>query len=131
MPNRRQHTRVGMAVGIPTALIVNAVTQYERIERGEQDGWNHLESLLWGVGGAAFGYFGGRLPDILDPPTSPNHRAFFHSLTAAGITICALRGLCKREDVPKEIKTAALAICAAYGSHLVMDAGTPMGLPLI
>jgi len=32
------------------------------------------------VGGLVAGGFGGRLPDLLDPPIQPNHRAFFHSI---------------------------------------------------
>lgn len=77
------------------------------------------------------GGFMGALPDIIEPATSPNHRSFFHSIAL----LCAGGYLLYRFYVIKDItnqdiKIVITALCAAYGSHLVLDALTPMGLPL-
>lgn len=36
------------------------------------------------LGGALIGYKLGTLPDLIEPATSPRHRAFFHSVAFAG-----------------------------------------------
>jgi membrane-bound metal-dependent hydrolase YbcI (DUF457 family) len=41
-----------------------------------------LDILLEAVGGGVGGYFGGRLPDIIEPALWPGHRQFAHSVTA-------------------------------------------------
>jgi len=39
------------------------------------------------VGSFFLGVFGGAMADLLDPPTSPNHRQFFHSVVFAAIVL--------------------------------------------
>lgn len=51
--------------------------------RAEQDGAKLTEAL----GGLSGGAIGGRMPDLLDPPTSPRHRGRAHSIAAAGICV--------------------------------------------
>lgn len=120
------------------------------------------ERLLETIGGCLFGILGARLPDIFDPPTSPNHRGAAHS---AGAAICSIgkvqAGIAAWQETlrafaedemqaarlnagrPEErghlfvgtlLSLAAGAIpglVAGYASHLVLDALTPKGLPLI
>ncbi|MFO8108952.1 MAG: metal-dependent hydrolase [Thermoplasmata archaeon] len=74
-------------------------------------------------------FFGGIVPDILDPPYSPKHRRFAHSkallailLVLWGITLIAL------------LNQSSLGLCAIYYmllgyiSHLALDSLTPSGL---
>lgn len=77
MPNRRTHVRAGATTGVVTSLLMES-----RIT-------NAADRLAFTTGAAVGGAFGGALPDMLDPPVSPNHRAFFHSVggTGAGILI--------------------------------------------
>lgn len=47
--------------------------------------------LVEGIAGTFGGGLGGKLPDLLDPPTSPRHRGHAHSVTLAA-ALLALRG---------------------------------------
>lgn len=77
MPNGPVHRRFGAGVGTGMAL-VKALDQRPA----------HL--LLEGVGGTIGGMVGARLPDMLDLPTSPNHRSTAHAVlpvSVAGVTL--------------------------------------------
>ena len=81
------------------------------------------------------GAFLGRLPDMIEPALRhPNHRQFFHSITA----LCALGiGMHKayhwepQDKFKKTIRGILLVGGAAYLSHLALDAITKRSLPLI
>ena len=73
MPRRKEHINAGMFYGAGFAAI-SAKNQ------------NSDYPLLETLGGLAGGYFGGQLPDIIEPATSPRHRDTAHSV-AAGIGI--------------------------------------------
>jgi hypothetical protein len=53
-----------------------------------------LHLLLEAIGGLLGGRIGAKMPDIIDPPTSPNHRSIGHGVVpvVAG-TAVAVRGL--------------------------------------
>jgi membrane-bound metal-dependent hydrolase YbcI (DUF457 family) len=78
-----------------------------------------------GIGGAI-----GLFPDLIEPATSPNHRAFFHSLAFSGVVTYAAFGK-HSENWSTEDKIAARIALLSYLSHLALDAGTPKSLPLI
>ncbi len=79
MPNRDVHDVTGALAGEVTALYRS---------NGQTDGARLLEAF-GGIGG---GMAGSRLPDILDPPTSPAHRKGAHSVVAAALVqLCAAR----------------------------------------
>lgn len=83
---------------------------------------------------AAFGYAAGTLPDILEPATSPNHRQFFHSIAVVGMLGWGLWRLWEwqpEDDAQKLLKWLGLCAGGAYLVHLVMDATTPRGLPVV
>lgn len=67
MPNRKTHVTVGAIAGCTHALY-----------RARNEKPFHL--LLEALGGLVGGYIGGRFPDIVDPPTSPNHRSIGHGV---------------------------------------------------
>ncbi len=46
-----------------------------------------MHQIVEGVGGTIGGGFGGRIPDLLDPPTSPLHRSHAHSVTLAAVLV--------------------------------------------
>lgn len=46
-----------------------------------------MHQLLEGVAGTFGGGVGGKLPDLLDPLTSPRHRSHAHSLTLAAVLV--------------------------------------------
>lgn len=117
--NRSTHQLVaGAAVGIYLA------------DRENMAGATTIKPLL---GSAAAAFFT-NLPDLLEPATSPNHRAFFHSLAFA-----ALLGTCLHElnqwrpqaDSEKFWKGAGMLAASVYLIHLALDFTTAKSLPLI
>lgn len=136
VPNRDVHTLVGAATGGVAA-------------------WNHQHHWIqpndrpaFMLGSGLGGAIGGRLPDQLDPPCSPNHRQAAH-----GILPCTLGTIFFREGLnaavdwlleQAESQTDPLARFAifffagvvkgagpGYLSHILMDGCTPAGLPLL
>jgi membrane-bound metal-dependent hydrolase YbcI (DUF457 family) len=70
------------------------------------------------------------LPDILEPASSPNHRKFFHSVTAA--TVIGI-GMYKanKSNLTENHKELINLAGFSYLSHLVLDGETEFGLPLV
>lgn len=66
MPNANVHRPIGMVAGAAAAWKLSGDQQLE-------------DRVLRTVAGALGGYHGARLPDELEPATSPNHRALAHS----------------------------------------------------
>lgn len=109
---------------------------------------------------AVGGIIGSIAPDVIEPATSPNHRALFHSLFTAGslgaaavadfaadchrtAAECDGRAhLCiseSRDRNREEGKAFLLRVIAGlivgfisgYASHLLLDAATKRGLPIL
>lgn len=72
MPSKAFHVRTGVIAG----LVVAASIQ----ERSESP-----DPIIEIFGAAVGGYLGARLPDLIDPPTSPNHRSIGHGLIPVGV----------------------------------------------
>ncbi|QUN04782.1 metal-dependent hydrolase [Shewanella yunxiaonensis] len=75
-----------------------------------------------------------KLPDIIEPAFHPNHRQFFHSVTMLTLLSAGLLKAYRwspEEPLEKFIRGAILICGAAYLSHLICDASTPKGLPLV
>lgn len=92
------------------------------------------ETVAHAVGGCAGGYYLGTIPDLLEPPTSPHHRQFFHSLTFAIALSYGLYRLYQWEPSTPELKALRLIGLiggGAYLVHLALDATTKRSLPLI
>ena len=102
-----------------------AVLVYQRRKEDKQIEPSELGLAIFT--GVAFGL----LPDLLEPATSPNHRALFHSLVFAGIIAWVLYQACSDENGRSDQKLLLKLIAAAYASHLLLDARTPMGLPIL
>jgi hypothetical protein len=71
MSNRKIHTIVGATSG---GVFAGAVAG----NRGSN-------VLLEGIGGGLGGWVGARLPDLIDPPTSPRHRSVGHGVAQSAI----------------------------------------------
>lgn len=146
MPNRRTHTAVGATAGIVAAAHA-------------ADWTDEPGAIIETLGGGFGGYWGGRAPDMIDPPSHPNHRGLGHS----GLAIAALTALpvskwkddlrgwaadCQRRAAASQSDGERLlwVICAAlfrflagalegiragYLSHLAMDFPTAKSLPIL
>ena len=73
MPNRAFHDFTSVGAGAVMACAM----------AGEQP---NGRMVLEVAGGAFGGFVGGRLPDKIDPPTSPNHRHVGHGVLTVGGT---------------------------------------------
>ena len=75
-----------------------------------------------------------RVPDILEPALHPNHRQFFHSFAVAGLVGYGMYKVYEwepKDELGKIARFAGLVVGASYLIHLICDAGTPKGLPVI
>ena len=122
MPCAKEHLVAGLAVG----AVVNGVIQcLERLD-------DPTKKFEWGefflcaaAGGAA-----ALLPDILEPADSPNHRKFFHSITAAGLVVYAISGR-HTDGCSKPVLKVLTIVGMGYLSHLALDCTTPRAIDLI
>lgn len=118
MPNAKTHFLVGAGVGAIIYCLIKKA-QNQPIE---------LPGLL-GMGLA--GGVAGLLPDIIEPATSPNHRRFAHSIIALVALGSSISKLNENQNFEATQKELLLTLAFGYGSHLLLDAGTPASLPII
>ena len=135
MPNGNVHKTSGAVIGSITYLAIkNDSQQKEQVDLGEL-------ILSAGVGVST-----SRIPDILEPPINPNHRAFYHSL-AFGFLIGfvdtqawkdfqlkrnerRIKGI--QQWSPREyVDVTIILTCGSILLHLVMDGFTKKGLNII
>ena len=114
---------------VVTGLVGSAVVGLVDVGRRREDYTPESAGIV--LGATALGsVVGSLLPDLLEPARSPNHRAFFHSLIAAGIVGIILRALWRRSGRPEAGEAFVRGIAIGYGAHLAADSITPKGLPL-
>lgn len=116
MPNRATHEFAGSVSGMVVAASMPGAS-------------------LISIGTSFFiGKDAGRIPDLLEPATSPNHRKFFHSWVILAATSYGWKKTYDWEpesELDKILRFAVLVGGAAVISHLVLDSLTPNSLPLI
>jgi len=140
MPRGIVHKPVGTASGLVAAMVVIG-------ER--RSNYNLVLLLASGLGG----WYGGTFPDVLDPPDSPNHRAFFHSVTCnGGLALSVGKPLVGKlqklvddayalpdsndgainwdKIVRLFIAGALVGFAAGYASHIALDMLTARSLPI-
>lgn len=92
MSDGRFHRKVGTAVGVGAALYCAREQQFSHV-------------VIEAIGGGFAGNLGARLPDIIDPPTSPRHRSIGHGMVpvaaAGSVALSALA------DLQKTLRTEA------------------------
>lgn len=120
--NGKQHKQIGAACGAGYT-----VAKYYLDKQDNPDLEFPWGDLLLNTG---IGYLLGSLPDWIEPATTPHHRQFFHSLTAAtGVGYGAFGK--HSEEWSEEDRKPIQATALAYLSHLAADAWTPRGIALL
>lgn len=100
------------------------------VEQERKAGVQTAKPIVAGTAAALFT----KLPDMLEPATSPNHRQFFHSFAFAGLLCLAFHELGKwqPESAGGEVlKALGQVAIPAYLIHLFLDSLTAKSLPLI
>jgi len=93
---------------------------------------NDQDLTIEGVLGTfSFGAVGGLMADRLEPATNPHHRKFFHSMVFAAIALLGKDRVCQVFNLTGDGKRYFDWFLSCYGSHLFLDAQTPMGLPIL
>jgi inner membrane protein len=120
MPNLKQHLAISGVVSAGTYL---AMCQY----------YGRKPDLGEFMICEAVGLVAGTVPDALEPAIHPNHRALCHSMAlGGGLAKFALVNCCKENgDWEEFLKILAAVATVCYVTHLVADACTPKGLPLL
>lgn len=147
MPDYATHARAGAVSGALVALY--------RARSAPSD-----QMLAETLGGLVGGFVGGVLPDVLEPARDPNHRKLAHSVIAGGALtltrVAEWQAACRSTADAATARVAAypvgssersraewdalfwrlvagalVGLVTGYASHLVLDAGTPRGLPLL
>jgi membrane-bound metal-dependent hydrolase YbcI (DUF457 family) len=104
---------------------VNAVCQWSECWANPNAEFSFGSLALCSLAGGA----AASLPDLLEPAFSPNHRGFFHSLTAAALVAYGISGRhTQRLGVLGKMVLWVLGL--GYLSHLAADATTPKSLPI-
>lgn len=119
MANGKTHLMVGAVSGIALAAI------------DKKNESTYFSDPL--VAGAVGGFFG-KLPDLIEPATNPNHRQFFHSVVVFGALIAGCKKMYEwspEDDFGKALRAVVLVGGVAYMSHLALDALTKKSLPVI
>jgi len=115
------HHKAGSGLAVTTFVAIHDLSKHGRITE---------RTVLCGVLATHLG----SIPDWIEPATCPNHRKFFHSFFVLGLVAYGGYKLYQwepEEDWQKVLKWVGLVAAVGYGTHLLMDARTPKGLPLI
>jgi membrane-bound metal-dependent hydrolase YbcI (DUF457 family) len=104
MANGKTHTAVAVTTGVMAAAVM---------AEEPRDGFRKALQL---IGGGVGGYIGGRLPDVLEPPTSSWHRDLCHSwLVGAGTVGITQRLEGWRRFCEQEARRSRIAYTARQG----------------
>jgi inner membrane protein len=96
---------------------------------GAKSGADHFAAVVAGLAASVLT----KLPDLLEPATSPHHRQFFHSIAFAALLVATLYKLHQwdaHEPADKLWKGLGMITIAGYLTHLGLDATTTKSLPL-
>lgn len=120
MPNLNQHLGISAVVSAGTYLFM---CRYY----GRKPAFGEFLAC------EAVGLAAGVAPDMLEPATDPNHRAFGHSLTlGTGLARFGIVRCCRENaDWEEFTKIVSAVAIVSYAVHLIADSCTPKGLPLL
>jgi len=122
MPDQATHIKVAALTGAALHFINRAATH----DPLNPKPFNWGDFLL-DVGACTLG---GIAADVGEPADTPNHRGFYHSVAGAALAHYAWTKL-RGENLSPEAKHLLGVLLAGHVTHLVLDSGTPNGLPLI
>jgi inner membrane protein len=120
MANMKEHAWIGAGAGVLTYITM--CRYYERpLDLGEM------------LGCALMSTAAAMVPDILEPALNPHHRNFAHSVVTGSALARFATDRCRvdNRDWEEFQKILWASATAGYLSHLVADACTPRGLPLL
>lgn len=128
MPRATEHAKTGFIVGLIVGGLISFLRQSTESDLKGDKNIDWSEIIGWSLIGGLVSFFFSLLPDILEPAYTPNHRGFFHSFTVFGLLAIALFKIDQSTEL--DILRKSLFFCGivGYGSHLVLDSKTPMGL---
>src|SRR5579863_9436787 len=125
MANSKEHGDLGGLLGLALGIGFFCMKHNEKKTCDPNTQVDILELVGYAAGGYGLGSFAGKLPDIIEPATNPNHRKTFHSwATAVAVTWGTIK-VATDPDINPEVKTAVAVTGASYLSHLALDADTP------
>jgi membrane-bound metal-dependent hydrolase YbcI (DUF457 family) len=122
MPCAKDHLIAGLAVG----AVVNGVIQWLECLDDQNNRFDWGEFLVCTAAGGAAAL----LPDILEPANSPNHRKFFHSITAVGLVVYSISGR-HTDGYSESVRKILVVLGMGSLSHLALDCTTPRAIELI
>lgn len=111
-------------------LTAGAFAGFLLAKKEQKAGQSTLEPVIGGFAAAILT----KLPDLLEPATSPNHRQFFHSIVFAsllGLALHKLREWQPDDPAHKFWRKAGMLAISAYLVHLALDFTTAKSLPFI
>jgi len=122
MSNFKVHSTIGVVSSIGVELL-----QLMREEGSVSFKVGLCRCLIAGAGGL----IGASTPDLLEPATSYDHRSVFHSVCAGGAVVYgAYSTMSENKLINNQFASAFIrGTAVGYGSHLVLDMTTSMGLP--
>ena len=118
-----------MIGGAIAGAVVGVVCEWSRCAGNPDSRFNLSKVFGCSIAGAAVGL----LPDVLEPATSPNHRAFFHSVAFSGLLGYVAQGP-HTESWDPELRDLVQSAVAGYLSHSGLDLTwnpNGKGIPLI
>ena len=118
MPNAKEHIIVAAGVGI-VGYAMYCAHFHREFKVGE---------ALLATGTCVLGSLA---PDGLEPALHPCHRCLGHSISAGALSMRAMTQAWTGDDIPSGLQVLLGFFALGYVSHLVIDAGTPKGLPLL
>jgi inner membrane protein len=74
---------------------------------------------------------GSLVPDAVEPALHPCHRSVAHSVGAGALSVRTMSEAWRNTKVPADLDFLLGFLLLGYVSHLVLDARTPKGLPLL
>ena len=131
MPNRNEHILIGAAGGALFGLAQYVFDQQQGLA-SQPEPWSK-DDLIGTIGalglGALAGAIAAQLPDLIDPPDSPNHRSIGHGIAGTSILASQLNGFMGTLTDPSS-RILVRGFQVGYISHVAADATTPKGIPL-
>jgi len=129
MPNFKEHVSTGFWVSGIVNFIASAIRQNDEVKLGiryEANIWEAVgDAIVGGTGGA----IGSMIPDVFDPPTNPNHRGRFHSISNVILSSNIIAG----DPFTPNIRSNIFLKSILGGNiiHILQDSETPKGIPII
>jgi hypothetical protein len=129
MPNKSEHLSTGFWVTGFFNFFASAARQNEEFKLGLRRDTSLLEAIGDGIIGGTSGAFGSMVPDLIDPPTNPNHRGRAHSFSNLVLSASIVGGNPLSEN--SKINIFLKSFVGGNALHILQDSETPKGIPII